>query len=211
MRELGDYWSTRCSEYAQSKLFDERFFNYLKVGITLPPMKSRDEFRGAYAGSGLCLSFNFTDCYTDFARWMKGLNPLIEEIKGELSNLRFFSQEAVNKKLFLTASLIVLNAIIRLAERYAEAAKEWPTQKQTLYAEKTWNVLPRPAAGFRPILRKIFIRPCSPYGSTRSSQRQAQHIISAGLISICTPFIKRTGMMGKSLMKRCLPFCVNCV
>jgi hypothetical protein len=40
MRDLGRYWSTRCSEYAQSKLFDERFFNYLKVGITLPPMKT---------------------------------------------------------------------------------------------------------------------------------------------------------------------------
>jgi formate C-acetyltransferase len=122
MRELGSYWSTRCSEYAQSKLFDERFFNYLQVGITLPPMKSRDEFRGAYAGSGLCLSFNFTDCYTDFARWMKGLNPVIDEIKEELKNLRFFSLAAVNKKQFLTASLIVLKAIIRLAERYAEEA-----------------------------------------------------------------------------------------
>ncbi len=123
MRELGDYWSTRCSEYAQSKLFDERFFNYLKVGITLPPMKNRDEFRGAYAGSGLCLSFNFTDCYTDFARWMKGLNPIIDEIEEELSHLRFFSLEAVNKKQFLTASLIVLKAVIRFAERYAEEAE----------------------------------------------------------------------------------------
>jgi pyruvate formate-lyase/glycerol dehydratase family glycyl radical enzyme len=123
MRELGHYWSTRCSEYAQSKLFDERFLNYLKVGITLPPMKNRDEFRGAYAGSGLCLSFNFTDCYTDFARWMKGLNPIIEEIEEEFRHLRFFSLEAVNKKLFLTASLIVLKAIIRFAERYAEEAE----------------------------------------------------------------------------------------
>ncbi len=124
MRELGRYWSTRCSEYAQSKLFDEKFFNYLKVGITLPPMKNRDEFRGAYAGSGLCLSFNFTDCYTDFTRWMKGLNPIIEEIEEELSNLRFFSLEAVNKKQFLNASLIVLRAIIRFAERYAEEAEK---------------------------------------------------------------------------------------
>jgi pyruvate-formate lyase len=123
MRELGQYWSTRCSEYAQSKLFDERFFNYLQVGITLPPMKNRDEFRGAYAGSGLCLSFNFTDCYTDFARWMKGLNPIIEEIEEELRNLRFLSLEAVKKKQFLTASLIVLKAAIRLAERYAEEAE----------------------------------------------------------------------------------------
>jgi pyruvate-formate lyase len=74
MREIGRYWETRCSEYAQSKLFDDRFIKYLQLGITLPPMKSKDEFRGAYAGSGLCLSFNFTDCYTDFTRWLNGLN-----------------------------------------------------------------------------------------------------------------------------------------
>ena len=123
MREIGQYWSTRCSEYAQSKLFDERFFDYLQVGITLPPMKNRDEFRGAYAGSGLCLSFNFTDCYTDFARWINGLNPIIEEIEEELRNLKFLSLEAVEKKQFLNASLIVLKAVIRLAERYAEEAE----------------------------------------------------------------------------------------
>ena len=123
MREIGQYWATRCSEFAQSKLFDERFFDYLQVGITLPPMKNRDEFRGAYAGSGLCLSFNFTDCYTDFARWMKGLNPIIEEIEEELRNLKFLSLEAVNKKQFLAASLIVLKATVRFAERYAEEAE----------------------------------------------------------------------------------------
>jgi formate C-acetyltransferase len=122
IREIGRYWETRCSEYAQSKLFDDRFFKYLQVGITLPPMKNKDEFRGAYAGSGLCLSFNFTDCYTDFARWLNGLNPIIKAIEDELQNLRFFSLDAVEKKLFLTASLVTLKAIIRLANRYAEAA-----------------------------------------------------------------------------------------
>jgi pyruvate formate-lyase/glycerol dehydratase family glycyl radical enzyme len=124
IREIGRYWETRCSEYAQSKLFDDRFFKYLQIGITLPPMRNKNEFRGAYAGSGLCLSFNFTDCYTDFARWLNGLNPIINEIEKELNDLRFSSLEAVDKKLFLTASLISLKAIIRLAERYAEAAEK---------------------------------------------------------------------------------------
>jgi len=124
IREIGSYWETRCSEYAQSKLFDNRLFNYLQLGITLPPMRNKDEFRGAYAGSGLCLSFNFTDCYTDFARWLNGLNPIIKEIEEELRNLRFFSLDAVEKKLFLEASLMVLKAVIRLANRYAEAAEK---------------------------------------------------------------------------------------
>jgi formate C-acetyltransferase len=124
IREIGRYWETRCSEYAQSKLFDDRFFKYLQLGITLPPMKSKDEFRGAYAGSGLCLSFNFTDCYTDFVRWLNGLNPIIEEIEEELRNLRFFSLDSVEKKLFLSASLMVLKSVIRLANRYAETAEK---------------------------------------------------------------------------------------
>jgi len=124
IREIGRYWETRCSEYAQSKLFDDKIVNYLQLGITLPPMRSKDEFRGAYAGSGLCLSFNFTDCYTDFTRWLNGLNPIIKEIEDELRNLKFFSLDAVEKKLFLTASLMVLKAVIRLANRYSEAAEK---------------------------------------------------------------------------------------
>jgi pyruvate formate-lyase/glycerol dehydratase family glycyl radical enzyme len=129
-RELGQYWKTRCSEYIQSKLFDERLYRYLQLGITLPPMKRKDEFRGAYAGSGLCLSFAFTDCYTDFARWLNGLNPIIAEAEEELRNLRFFNLEDVEKKLFLEAMIIVLKAVIRLANRYAEAADALAEQEE---------------------------------------------------------------------------------
>jgi pyruvate formate-lyase/glycerol dehydratase family glycyl radical enzyme len=137
-RELGAYWETRCSEYAQAQLFDDRMFNYLQLGVTLPPMRRKDEFRGAYAGSGLCLSFNFTDCYTDFEKWLGGLDPIIEKIEAELRNISFFSLESVEKKLYLEASLIVLKAIIRLANRYAgeadrRAAMETdPRRKQQL-------------------------------------------------------------------------------
>jgi pyruvate formate-lyase/glycerol dehydratase family glycyl radical enzyme len=122
-RELGKYWETRCSEYSQSKFFDDRIFRYLQLGITLPPMKRKDEFRGAYAGSGLCLSFAFTDCHADFSRWLNGLNPIILEAEEELRNLRFFSLDDVEKKLFLEAAIMVLQAVIRLADRYAEAAE----------------------------------------------------------------------------------------
>jgi pyruvate formate-lyase/glycerol dehydratase family glycyl radical enzyme len=122
-RELGAYWKTRCSEAAQGQLFDDRMFTYLQLGVTLPPMRSKDEFRGAYAGSGLCLSFNFTDCYTDFEKWMRGLEPIIAEIEEELRTMRFYSLESVEKRLYLEASLIILKAVIRLANRYAEGAE----------------------------------------------------------------------------------------
>ena len=131
-RELGKYWETRCSEYLQSKLFDERIFRYLQLGITLPPMKRKDEFRGAYAGSGLCLSFAFTDCYADFSRWLNGLNPIIQEAEEELRNLRFFNLDDVEKKLFLEAAIMVLKAVIRLADRYAEAAGALAEKEQNV-------------------------------------------------------------------------------
>jgi pyruvate formate-lyase/glycerol dehydratase family glycyl radical enzyme len=122
-RELGEYWQTRCSEYIQSKYFDERIYSYLQLGVTLPAMKRKDEFRGAYAGSGLCLSFAFTDSYTDHAKWLNGLNPIIKEAEEELRNLRYLSLDDVQKKSFLEASIMVLNSVIRLANRYAEAAE----------------------------------------------------------------------------------------
>ena len=123
IKELGKYWETKCAEYVQSKLFDERLFEFLQVGITLPPMKKKAEFRGAYAGSGLCMSFNFTDCYTDFEKWLSGLDPIIDAAKQELANMRLFTQADIEKKLFLKASIMVLKAVIRLANNYADAAQ----------------------------------------------------------------------------------------
>lgn len=123
IREIGKYWETRCAEFTQSKLFDERLFGFLQLGIILPPMKKKEEFRGAYAGSGLCLSFNFTDCYTDFERWINGLDPIIKEAEEELKSLKLLNQDAVEKKYFLESVILVLKAVIQFAERYADAAE----------------------------------------------------------------------------------------
>jgi pyruvate formate-lyase/glycerol dehydratase family glycyl radical enzyme len=135
-RELGQYWSTRNSEHSSGQLFDDRMFNYLQLGVTLPPMRSRDEFRGAYAGSGLCLSFNFTDCYTDYEKWLGGLNPIIRKIEQELKDLRFFSNEAVEKKLYLEASLIILKSVIKLANNYADAAEKMAKAEKNVARQK---------------------------------------------------------------------------
>ena len=99
-------------------------------------MKRKDEFRGAYAGSGLCLSFAFTDCYADFARWLNGLNPIIQEAEEELRNLRFFNLDDVEKKVFLEAAIMVLKAVIRLADRYAEAAETLAENEENRPAER---------------------------------------------------------------------------
>jgi len=101
---------------------DDRVFKYMQLGITLPPMKEKTEFRGAYAGSGLCLSFNFTGCSLDFSKWMRGLNPIIREAEEELQRTGSASRDAVEKKTFLEASIIALKSVIAFAGRYADAA-----------------------------------------------------------------------------------------
>ena len=123
LREIGKYWETRCSEYLQSLHIDDQMFKYLQVGITLPPMKSKDEFRGAYAGSGLCLSFNFTGCNMDFSKWLRGLNPIIREAEEELQKTGSLTRDDVEKMQFLEASIMVLESVIALAGRYADKAE----------------------------------------------------------------------------------------
>ncbi len=165
IKEVGKYWETRCAEYTQSKLFDDRLFGFLQLGITLPPMKKKEEFRGAYAGSGLCLSFNFTDCYTDFERWINGLNPIIKETEEELRATKLLDQNAVEKKHFLEAVAIVLKAVIRLAERYADAAESMaanekdPSRKKELkrIAEACRRVPANRPRNFREAMQSLWI------------------------------------------------------
>ena len=164
IKELGKYWETRCAEYIQSKLFDERLFGFLQLGITLPPMRKKEEFRGAYAGSGLCLSFNFTDCYTDIERWVNGLNPIIKEAEEELRDLKLFTHDDVEKKFFLEAVIIVFKAINRLAVRYADTAEKLaenekdPLRKEELkrIAETCRWVPANPARNFYEAMQSLW-------------------------------------------------------
>jgi len=199
IRELGKYWETRCAEYIQSKLFDEKMFGYLQLGITLPPMKKREEFRGAYAGSGLCLSFNFTDCYMDHERWIHGLNPIIDEAEKELKSMKVLTRDDVEKKYFLEAMVMVLKAVIRLAERYADvaemmAAKEKdPQRKRELkeIAETCRWVPANPARSFTEAMQSLwFDQILSTPASTHNLGRFDQYMlpfykkdIDAGIIS----------------------------
>ncbi|MEM2256410.1 MAG: pyruvate formate lyase family protein [Candidatus Bathyarchaeia archaeon] len=130
IRELGKYWMKKCSEYKRSCLYDEKLSKFLQIGITLPPIERKEEFRGAYAGSGLCLSFNFTDCWQDIERWLNGLNSIIAEIENELNNLRILTFEDLEKKIFLEAAKIVLKAIIRFANRYADLAEKLASEEK---------------------------------------------------------------------------------
>ena len=201
-RELGKYWETKCSEHAQSTAFDDRMFDYLKLGVTLPAMKSKDEFRGAYAGSGLCLSFNFTDCYTDFERWLNGLNPIIKEIEEELRNIRFFSLDVVDKKLYLEASLMVLKSIIRLANRYAEAAEKLAEVEKEPSRKKQLKRIAEACRRVPANSPKNFYQAMQSFWFNQILSTRLRPIISADSISICTRSIKTTWKKARSAMKK---------
>ncbi|MFP3975694.1 MAG: glycyl radical protein [Dehalococcoidia bacterium] len=183
IRELSKYWETRAEEYIESHFYDEKMFNFLQLGVSLPPMKKKSEFRGAYAGSGLCLSFNFTDSWQDLERWLGGLNPIIREAEEELANLKFFTNDDVEKKLFLEAAIMVLKAVIRLANRYADTAEALaaveadPIRKQELerMAQTCRWVPANPARDFYEAMQSLWFNqvlstPTSTYNLGRFDQ-----------------------------------------
>ncbi len=185
LRELGQYWETRCSEYLQSQHIDDRMFKYLQVGITLPPMKQKDEFRGAYAGSGLCLSFNFTGCSGDFSKWMGGLNSIIREAEQELLRMGSASRDAAEKRTFLQASLIALKSVITFAGRYGDAAERMaatekdPSRKRELerIAEACrWVPANRPKSFFQAMQSLWFNQMLSSPTSTHNLGRFDQYM-----------------------------------
>jgi len=100
-------------------------------------MKRKDEFRGAYAGSGLCLSFAFTDCYADFSRWLNGLNPLILEAEEELQSLRFFRLDDVGKKLFWKHPSWCSKPSSGWPTDMRRQRKRWPKTREMFGAKKS--------------------------------------------------------------------------
>ena len=210
IRELGKYWETRCAEYIQSKLFDEDLFNYLRLGVTLPPMKKKEEFRGAYAGSGLCLSFNFTDCYMDHEKWIHGLNPIIEEAEEELKSMKLLSREAVEKKYFLEAMIMVLKAVIRLAERYGDAADAMAAKEKDPQRKKELEQIAEACRWAPPTPPEISARPCSRSGLTNCCPRLHRPTISADSTSTCIPITKKTWMRAPSATRKYWSCCASC-
>jgi pyruvate formate-lyase/glycerol dehydratase family glycyl radical enzyme len=124
IKEVAEYWRRRNWQYKTWQLADERLWKFLQVGIWLPPMRSRSEGVGAYAGSGLGIYHGLHLAVPDYEKVLNhGLNSLIEEAEEELKSVRFFSRDDVDKKLFLEAVIIALTAINHFANRLVELAE----------------------------------------------------------------------------------------
>ena len=124
IREVAEYWRRRNWEYRTWQLADERLWKFLQVGIWLPPMRSRAEGVGAYAGSGLGIYHGLHLAVPDYEKVLShGLNSIIEEAEEELKSIRFFGRDDVEKRLFLEAVIIALKAINQFANRLVDLAE----------------------------------------------------------------------------------------
>lgn len=124
IREVAEYWRRMNWQYRTWQLADERLWKFLQVGIWLPPMRSRAEGVGAYAGSGLGIYHGLHLAVPDYEKVLShGLNSIIEEAEEELKSIRFFGRDDVEKRLFLEAVIIALKAINHFANRLADLAE----------------------------------------------------------------------------------------
>jgi formate C-acetyltransferase len=166
IREVAEYWRTRNWQYKAWQLADERLWRFLQVGIWLPPMRSRAEGIGTYAGAGLGIYHGLHLSVLDYEKVLShGLSSAIEEAEAELENIRFFSRDDVDRKCFLEAVIIALKAINHFADRFADLAgaeaetEADPEQKEKLQriAETCRWVPAKPARSFYEALQCFWL------------------------------------------------------
>ena len=105
---------------------NERLWPFMKSGVILPPWKDKKGGSGGgFAMSGYGLGPGFALVCVDFARILnEGAKSVIEEAKQCLKDLRYESIDAVEKRNFWEGVVIVFEAWVRLANRYADLAEQ---------------------------------------------------------------------------------------
>lgn len=134
IRSLDDYWLNkgRTLDERQGQFYDdERMWPFIQSGILCPPWQNKIEGRGqGSAGSGWGLGVGQSLIVPDYEMAINtGFAKLIGDAEQELRDLRYTSLDAIKKADFLRAVIIVLPAIIRLANRFANLAAEQASQQ----------------------------------------------------------------------------------
>ena len=110
---------------------NERLWPFMKSGVILPPWKDKKGGSGGgFAMSGYGLGPGFALVCVDFARILnEGAKSVIEEAKQCLKDLRYESIDAVEKRNFWEGVVIVFEAWVRLANRYADLAEQMAAEE----------------------------------------------------------------------------------
>ncbi|MBR6951874.1 MAG: hypothetical protein IKH56_09120 [Oscillospiraceae bacterium] len=101
---------------------DDRLWPFMKSGVILPPWKDRKGGSGGgFAMSGYGLGPGFFLVCVDYEKILRdGAQSIVDEARQCLKDLRYTSGDAIEKKNYWEAVVIVYEAWIRFAGRYAD-------------------------------------------------------------------------------------------
>ena len=110
---------------------NDRLWPFMKSGVILPPWKDRKQASGGgFAMSGYGLGPGFALVCVDFAKILNGgAKAIIEEAKQCIADLRYETPDAVKKRDYWEGVVIVFEAWVRLANRYADLAEKMAAEE----------------------------------------------------------------------------------
>jgi len=105
---------------------NDRMWPFMKSGTILPPWKDRKGGSGGgFAMSGMGLGPGFFLVCIDFAKILnEGAKSIIEEARQCLKDLRYDSGDSIKKQEFWEGVIMVFEAWVRWAGRYADLAEK---------------------------------------------------------------------------------------
>ncbi len=111
---------------------NERLWPFMKSGTILPPWKDKTGGSGGgFAMTGYGLGPGFALVCVDFAKILnQGAKSIIEEAKQCLKELRYDSPDAIEKRNFWEGTIIVFEAWVRFAHRFADLADKMAAEEK---------------------------------------------------------------------------------
>lgn len=111
---------------------NERLWQFMKSGCILPPWKDKKGGSGGgFAMSGYGLGPGFSLVCIDYSRVLQqGAKSIINEAKECLNNLRYDSTDSIEKRNYWEGVIIVFEAWVRFAKRYATLAQKMASEEK---------------------------------------------------------------------------------
>ena len=124
--------SNLVEEMGKSLGENERLWPFMKSGTILPPWKDKKGGSGGgFAMSGYGLGPGFALVTVDYAKILnEGAKSIIEEAKECLKNIRYEEPDIMEKRAFWEGVVIVFEAWVRFANRYADLAEDLASKEE---------------------------------------------------------------------------------
>lgn len=166
MVELTEYWHKIIPEYKLYDLYDDTMWAWKRSGYLLPVNRTLEEAAGmGYACNGMDILPEADTYQIDYGYVIgKGLNAVIAEAKEELGKVTSMSirtEDDIERIYVLRAIVIINEAVIRWANRYADLAENMAAEtedkvrrEELLQISKMCRKVPaEPAETFREALQ----------------------------------------------------------